>query len=119
MHKGFKCLDVASGQVYISRDVVFYETIYPFANLHSNTGARLRSEISLLPDHFLPSYYGHGDATNYDSSCANPTNVPVEEDLSLGNSSSAANLVQNRGNTRFPTSASGSGAGTHFQDDAA
>jgi hypothetical protein len=68
--------------------------------------SRLRSEISLLPDHFLPSYYGHGDATNYDSSCANPTNVLVEEDLSLGNSSGAANLVQNGGNTHFPTSAS-------------
>jgi hypothetical protein len=97
--------------------LVFDENIYPFASLHSNAGARLCSEISLLPDHLLPSY-GHGDATNYDSSCANPTNVPVEECLSLGNSSDAANPVQNGDNMHFPALASGSGAGVDSQDDA-
>jgi hypothetical protein len=34
MHKGFKCLDVADGQVYISRDVVFDETVYLFSKLN-------------------------------------------------------------------------------------
>jgi hypothetical protein len=47
-HKGFKCLDITEGRVYISRDVVFDETIYPFAKLHPNAGARLRNEITLL-----------------------------------------------------------------------
>lgn len=51
IHKGFKCLDVSEGRVYISRDVVFDETEFPFAALHPNAGARLRSEILLLPDH--------------------------------------------------------------------
>lgn len=51
MHKGFKCLDVAEGRVYISRDVIFYETIFPFASLHSNAAAHLRREILLLPGH--------------------------------------------------------------------
>lgn len=41
MHKGFKCLDIAAGRVYISRDVVFDEQVFPFAQLHSNAGARL------------------------------------------------------------------------------
>jgi histone deacetylase 1/2 len=50
MHKGFKCLDPKEGHVYISRDVVFDETIFPFASLHPNAGAHLRSEIALLPD---------------------------------------------------------------------
>jgi hypothetical protein len=36
-------------RVYISRDVVFDETAFPFSTLHPNVGARLRSEISLLP----------------------------------------------------------------------
>jgi hypothetical protein len=49
MHKGFKCLDVSEGRVYISRDVVFDENVYPFAHLHPNAGAKLRSEILLLP----------------------------------------------------------------------
>jgi hypothetical protein len=49
-HKGYKCLEVNSGRVYISQDVVFDETIFPFSKHHPNAGARLRAEISLLPD---------------------------------------------------------------------
>jgi hypothetical protein len=48
-HKGYKCLDISTGRVYISRDVVFDETVFPFSTLHPNVDARLRSEISLLP----------------------------------------------------------------------
>jgi hypothetical protein len=39
LHKCFKCLDVIGGRVYISRNVVFDETIYPFAMLNPNAGA--------------------------------------------------------------------------------
>jgi hypothetical protein len=38
--KGFKCLDVAGGRVYISRDVVFDETVYSFSKLNPNARAR-------------------------------------------------------------------------------
>lgn len=55
MHKGFKCLDVASGRVYISRDVIFDESVFPFMSLHPNAEARLRAEISLLPEHMQNS----------------------------------------------------------------
>jgi hypothetical protein len=48
LHKWYKCLDISTGRVYISRDVVFDETVFPFASLHSNAGARLREEIILL-----------------------------------------------------------------------
>jgi histone deacetylase 1/2 len=50
IHKGFKCLEPSSGRVYVSCDVVFDETIFPFASLHPNVGACLRKEIELLPD---------------------------------------------------------------------
>jgi histone deacetylase 1/2 len=50
MHKGFKCLDISQGRIYVSRDVVFDETLFPFASLHSNAGTRFRSEALLLPD---------------------------------------------------------------------
>lgn len=53
LHKGFKCLDPSSGRVYISRDVVFDETLFPFAQLHPNAGAHLRAEISLLDPAFI------------------------------------------------------------------
>jgi hypothetical protein len=38
LHKGFKCLDVASGRIYVSRDVIFDETVYPFSHLNPNDG---------------------------------------------------------------------------------
>jgi hypothetical protein len=31
MHKGYKCLDGAISRIYISRDVVFNESLFPFA----------------------------------------------------------------------------------------
>lgn len=31
LHKGYKCLDPKEGRVYISRDVVFDEKVFPFA----------------------------------------------------------------------------------------
>jgi hypothetical protein len=48
MHKEVKCLDVATGRVYISRDVVFHESVFPFEKYHSNADARLHKEILLL-----------------------------------------------------------------------
>jgi hypothetical protein len=49
MHKGFKCLGVTEGRIYISREVVFDETVFPFSKLNPNVGARLRADILLLP----------------------------------------------------------------------
>jgi histone deacetylase 1/2 len=43
LHKGYKCLDISTGRVYISRDVIFDEKVFPFSQLHPNAGARLRS----------------------------------------------------------------------------
>jgi hypothetical protein len=49
LHKRFKCLEIALGRVYISQDVIFDKNVFPFSHFHNNTGARLRSEILLLP----------------------------------------------------------------------
>jgi hypothetical protein len=66
MHKGYKCLDVKEGRVYISRDVVFDENVFPFTDLHPNTSALLRSEILLLPPDLLNP--GFGDDNSFDQS---------------------------------------------------
>jgi len=66
IHKGFKCLDVNEGHVYISRDMVFDEHVFPFAELHPNAGARLRSEILLLPPTLTNPSHDFGDNNSSD-----------------------------------------------------
>jgi hypothetical protein len=63
MHKGYKCLDISKDHIYISRGVIFSESVFPFASLNSNAGARYHSDVPLLP------------ATNGDNDTTNPTNV--------------------------------------------
>jgi hypothetical protein len=63
MHKGFKCLDISKGHIYISCDVFFDESVFPFTELHSNAGARYHSEVLLLPT----ASTGNDVITNYDS----------------------------------------------------
>jgi histone deacetylase 1/2 len=53
-HKGYKCLDISSGRLYISHDIVFDEMVFLFASLHDNAGACLHSEINLLPLNLQP-----------------------------------------------------------------
>jgi histone deacetylase 1/2 len=60
LHKGFKCLEPSTGRVYISRDVVFDENVFPFHDLHPDASARLHQEILLLPNHLL----NPGDASS-------------------------------------------------------
>jgi hypothetical protein len=48
-HKGYKCIDVATGRVYISRDVMFDKSVFPFSALHPNAGAKLYSKIHHVP----------------------------------------------------------------------
>jgi len=53
LHKGFKCLEVSTHLIYISRDVVFDEEVLPFVVMHSNAGGLLHSQILLLTSDFL------------------------------------------------------------------
>jgi histone deacetylase 1/2 len=55
MHKGYKCLDISSGRVYISQDAIFDEVVFPFSELHENAGAQLRKEVELLSVLFYSS----------------------------------------------------------------
>jgi hypothetical protein len=55
LHKGYKFLDVPSGRVYISRDLIFDESVFPFLKLNPNAGAQLKNEIMLLHPTLIPS----------------------------------------------------------------
>jgi len=107
LHKGFKCLAPKDGRVYISRDVVFDETIFPFAALHPNSEARIRSELALLPDVLKnPSTSSFGDAKLSDQRMLSPAPTNI--------SSSAVDVVDATGTNLAPNVAeTGHGEG-HF-----
>ena len=90
MHKGFKCLDISTGRIYISHDVVFDEAVFRFSKLHPNAGASLRKEIILLPS----SLRNPGDDHCTVSDITDNTNVPGvcsgSQEQSAGNSKESA-----------------------------
>jgi hypothetical protein len=90
IHKRLKCLNVSTGRVYISRDVVFDENIFPFAKHHPNARAKLQSEILLLPSSLLASEQLHNGVNILDEPVANNPNPAnqfsrVCEDVQLAN----------------------------------
>jgi hypothetical protein len=58
--KASNAFDIPMGRVYISQDVIFDKNVFLFANLHSNAGAQLQSEILVLPPaHLNPNSFDH------------------------------------------------------------
>jgi hypothetical protein len=76
-HKGFKCLDPSEGRIYISRDIVFDENVFPFSDLHPSAGARLRAEVLLLPDSLQnPTSFGDANLCDQHSPNSNTNCAP-------------------------------------------
>ena len=59
LHKGYKCLHVPTNRVYISRDVVFDENVFPFRALPNNSITPLPdvSSTTPSPDQFVDVAY--------------------------------------------------------------
>jgi hypothetical protein len=91
LHKGFKCLDISTGRIYISRDVIFDENVFPFSKLHENAGARLRSEILLLP----PSLISSNGVANIELPMTNSSPDVFESEIT--NQSTAVHEIQEEG----------------------
>lgn len=60
LHKGYKCLHVPSNRVYISRDVVFDENVFPFSHAPSPDSPPSSSHSSPSADQFAD--YAHTPA---------------------------------------------------------
>jgi hypothetical protein len=71
----FECLNKT---VYISRDVIFYEEVFPFAKLNTNAGARLRAKVTLLHPTLFPFNYGDNTVHNHINDIPLPTNTTFE-----------------------------------------
>jgi hypothetical protein len=78
MHKGYTCLEVSTGRIYISHDVVFDEAVFPFSELHANAGAHLRAEINLLPSTLLPSSNFENMGQQFSAASLLPNDHPVD-----------------------------------------
>ncbi|PKU66131.1 Retrovirus-related Pol polyprotein from transposon TNT 1-94 [Dendrobium catenatum] len=66
MHKGYKCYDITSGKIYISRHVVFYEHHFPFKTKEHQTHHTITPKPNnippslLIPSSTLPKHTAHG-----------------------------------------------------------
>jgi len=108
MHKGFKCLDISSGRLYISRDVIFDENIFPFVDLHPNAGAQLRKDFILLPDNLYV-----GDVT-----CTAPNITNASNDSCEGTGSDFADQQEaNLGPDMVGSGVATNNPGAGSQDD--
>lgn len=106
LHKEFKCLDLAEGCIYISRDVVFDERVFPFTSLRPNAGAWLRAEMHLLPDVLLnpTSSLGNVNLSDHNTSSPMPANPP---------SSSGGDLIHAEKNLEQGAADSGENGGCY------
>ncbi|WVZ54648.1 hypothetical protein U9M48_005413 [Paspalum notatum var. saurae] len=123
LHKGYKCLDPKTGRVYISRDVMFDEFIFPFKSLHSNAGAFLQKEISLLPNTLLSRDQGgvnRFDTITVNDHLARSITVNVQEEEGGGENPEENHQESSpAANTESPATSTeeDSPIGTDFQQD--
>jgi hypothetical protein len=85
LHKGVKCLNISTGRVYISQDVVFDENVFPIASLHPNAGALLKKEILLLPSSTSNSHVSAHNCNDHSVPIVSITNVEHEDAASEEN----------------------------------
>lgn len=66
--------------IYISRDVVFDESVFPFESLHPNAGALLKNEILLLPPNLRNFEQGGDDCADQHehTTSSSVASVPVQ-----------------------------------------
>jgi hypothetical protein len=107
--------------VYISRDVVFDETIFPFEHLHDNAGVLLWKEILLLPHHLLNPGCGDESCSDQSSGATNTSgSASMQEQMNsdTGSGGSSGIFPSLSGDPNHPTTDNPSaGSGTNSEAD--
>jgi histone deacetylase 1/2 len=57
LHKGYKCLHIPTNRLYISRDVVFDESVFPFSQTSSDSTLPSIDTLPLNSDQFIDAAY--------------------------------------------------------------
>jgi hypothetical protein len=65
LHKGYKCLHFPSNRVFISRDVVLDEYVYPFANLPVSHSPLVTESSLLSANQFMDIAYASSLLANH------------------------------------------------------
>uniref|UniRef100_A0A2N9H9G4 Reverse transcriptase Ty1/copia-type domain-containing protein n=1 Tax=Fagus sylvatica TaxID=28930 RepID=A0A2N9H9G4_FAGSY len=94
LHKGYKCFHIPSGRMYVSRDVVFLESQFPFQNSPippSDSPSILGSPLGLQPIITRPAIRGVPAAR---SIAPLPLNSPLEPETTHLASSPLTNTAQ-------------------------
>jgi hypothetical protein len=100
LHKGVKLLDISTGSVYISRDTVFDENVFPFASLHPNVSVLLKKKILLVPSSTSNSHESAHNCNDHVVPIVSITNVeqedaaPEENPTQNGEETSSKNEVE-------------------------
>jgi hypothetical protein len=96
LHKGYKCLDPNSGRVYISRDVIFDEHVFPFDKL-SSPGPVTSSDLS--PSNFMHKLHFNESSSNVQRDFVQLSPVfanPLDAENSANTSTAASSGLHSR-----------------------
>jgi hypothetical protein len=105
-HKGYKCLHPPTGRIYISRDVVFHESIFPFSSSSSVSKPEFQPSCTVLPSSL--TFPKHSVQLPYTtstpaSSAVSPTSGSASSPPSISSSSSASPSVSSSPISLSPT----------------
>jgi histone deacetylase 1/2 len=80
LHKGYKCLHVPTNRMYISRDVIFDENVFPFSNMPLHSTQSTLSSSPLRSDQFDDSAHPPSLLANHGAGSGRGVRLELLED---------------------------------------
>jgi hypothetical protein len=80
-HKGYKCLHILSNHLYISRDVVFYENVFPFSSTSTPSVSTPHASSPVSIDQFVDVAHAPVLLPNHDAGTDRGVRLELLEEL--------------------------------------